>query len=86
MKPHAAGWPPGKRGFHSLRKSVIQELQGRGVASEMRAQIVGHELDDEHHAVYSREFTPREKLSGVKTGNRFSPALASLDFEVIPLD
>ena len=59
-------WPTGKRGFHSLRKTVIQEMQGKAVASEMRAQIVGHELDDEHHSAYSRDFTPNEKLNGVK--------------------
>lgn len=80
LKPHAAGWLPGKRGFHSLRKSTIQELQGRGVASEMRAQIVGHELDDEHHAVYSREFRPREKLEGVKTEGFSSPGLSCMQY------
>ncbi|CAD7718116.1 hypothetical protein LMG31884_27550 [Xanthomonas hydrangeae] len=58
-------WAPAKRGFHSLRKTFIQELQGAGVVSELRAQIVGHELDDEHHATYSREFTVREKLEGL---------------------
>ncbi len=30
-------WPAGKRGFHSLRKTVIQSLQGAGVPSELRA-------------------------------------------------
>ncbi|MBO9739438.1 site-specific integrase [Xanthomonas axonopodis pv. begoniae] len=58
------GWEPAKRGFHSLRKTFIQELQGAGVVSELRAQIVGHELDDEHHSTYSRDFTVREKLNG----------------------
>ncbi|MEA9859114.1 site-specific integrase [Xanthomonas campestris pv. raphani] len=58
-------WAPAKRGFHSLRKTFIQELQGAGVVSELRAQIVGHELDDEHHATYSREFTIVEKLKGL---------------------
>lgn len=80
LKKVGGGWPAAKRGFHSLRKSVIQELQGKGVASEMRAQIVGHELDDEHHAVYSREFTPREKLEGVKSTQFATPGLAALDF------
>lgn len=61
------GWEAGKRGFHSLRKTFIQEMQGAGVASELRAQIVGHELDDEHHGTYSRDFTPIEKLAGVKS-------------------
>ncbi|AZR28927.1 site-specific integrase [Xanthomonas vasicola pv. arecae] len=59
------GWEPAKRGFHSLRKTFIQELQGAGVVSELRAQIVGHELDDEHHSTYSREFSIREKLNGL---------------------
>lgn len=61
------GWEPAKRGFHSLRKTFIQELQGAGVVSELRAQIVGHELDDEHHSTYSREFTVRENCSGSGT-------------------
>jgi len=58
-------WEPAKRGFHSLRKTFIQELQGAGVTSELRAQIVGHELDDEHHATYSRDFTVVEKFNGL---------------------
>jgi integrase len=58
-------WEPAKRGFHSLRKTFIQELQGAGVASELLARIVGHELDYEHHATYSRDFTVREKLQGL---------------------
>ncbi|MFA4639001.1 site-specific integrase [Xanthomonas perforans] len=70
-------WEPAKRGFHSLRKTFIQELQGAGVVSELRAQIVGHELDDEHHSTYSREFTSREKLDGL---SRTSPGLAVLTF------
>jgi len=71
------GWEPAKRGFHSLRKTFIQELQGAGVVSELRAQIVGHELDDEHHSTYSREFSSREKLDGL---SRTSPGLAVLTF------
>ncbi|QHB73859.1 tyrosine-type recombinase/integrase [Stenotrophomonas sp. 364] len=58
-------WEPAKRGFHSLRKTFIQELQGAGVVSELRAQIVGHEIDDEHHSTYSRDFTVAEKLRGI---------------------
>ena len=69
------GWEPAKRGFHSLRKTFIQELQGAGVVSELRAQIVGHELDDEHHSTYSREFTVLEKLSGLGV---HSPGLTSV--------
>ena len=82
LKKVGGQWPPAKRGFHSLRKSVIQELQGKGVASEMRAQIVGHELDDEHHAVYSREFTPQEKLNGVRSKEFFSPGLDAINFAI----
>ncbi len=70
-------WAPAKRGFHSLRKTFIQELQGAGVVSELRAQIVGHELDDEHHATYSREFTVREKLEGMGV---HSPGLAVISY------
>ncbi|WP_114241457.1 DUF6538 domain-containing protein [Dyella sp. C9] len=56
----------GKFGFHSLRKSFIQGLQSLGVASEVRAAYVGHELDDEHHAAYSRAPTMKELLDAVK--------------------
>ncbi|MEN5119081.1 integrase, partial [Luteimonas sp. TWI662] len=68
-------WAPAKRGFHSLRKTLIQELQGAGVVSELRAQLVGHELDDEHHATYSRHFSAKEKLDGL---GPHSPGLRSL--------
>lgn len=70
-------WDPAKRGFHSLRKTFIQELQGVGVVSELRAQIVGHELDDEHHSTYSRGFSASEKLYGL--GN-LSPGLKMLAY------
>ncbi|KFA31250.1 site-specific integrase [Xanthomonas vasicola] len=72
-------WPKAKRGFHSLRKTFIQELQGMGVSSELRAQIVGHELDDEHHATYSRDFTIREKLNGL---SQHCPGLAKINFGI----
>ncbi|XGB23559.1 site-specific integrase [Streptomyces sp. II-2-2-2] len=72
-------WPKAKRGFHSLRKTFIQELQTLGVASELRAQIVGHELDDEHHGTYSRAFTAKEKLNGM---GKHSPGLSSLKYEL----
>nr|WP_313226486.1 integrase [Stenotrophomonas pavanii] len=78
LQKHGGGWPKAKRGFHSLRKTVIQEMQGSGVASEMRAQIVGHELDDEHHATYSRPFTVSEKLNGAGG----TPALGVLDYGI----
>lgn len=55
----------GKVGFHSLRKTVIQTLQSSGVASEVRAQLVGHLLDDEHHATYSRRYTVAELAAAV---------------------
>ncbi|OQP79903.1 integrase [Xanthomonas phaseoli pv. syngonii LMG 9055] len=70
-------WPKAKRGFHSLRKTLIQELQGAGVVSELRAQLVGHELDDEHHVTYSRAFTAQEKLEGLRG---VSPGLSVLAY------
>lgn len=73
-----------KVGFHSLRKTVIQTLQGSGAVSEMRAQLVGHELDDEHHGTYSREFTLTEKLNGAsweqKANTHRTTGLSVLDF------
>lgn len=74
----SSNWPPAKRGFHSLRKTVIQQLQGSGVVSELRAQLVGHELDDEHHATYSRDFTLTEKLNG--PGDEKCPGIAVLSY------
>lgn len=56
----------GKVGFHSLRKTAIQQMQASGVASEVRAQLVGHELGDEHHASYSRKYRPSEMLSMIE--------------------
>ncbi|UXA49294.1 hypothetical protein M0D44_01535 [Xanthomonas prunicola] len=82
LKKMGSQWPPAKRGFYSLRKSIIQELQGKGVASEMRAQIVGHELDDKHHAACFREFIPREKLRGTTSQYFATPGLAILDFSL----
>ncbi len=70
-------WPTAKRGFHSLRKTLIQELQGAGVVSELRAQLVDHELDDEHNVTYSRAFTAKEKLDGLRA---VSPGLSVLDY------
>lgn len=69
LKSVGATWPPARRGFHSLRKTIIHEMQTVGIPSEMRAQIVGHELDDVHHAVYSREYTSAEKLDALKKLN-----------------
>lgn len=73
-------WPAAKRGFHSFRKTVIQELQGKGVAAEMRAQLVGHELEGEHFEAYSRTFTPTEKMHGARHPDFQSPGLAVLDY------
>jgi len=80
LAKHGKSWPQAKRGFHSLRKTVIQQMQGAGVASEMRAQIVGHELEDEHHASYSREFTPSEKLNGVISSGFKTTGLGALTY------
>jgi integrase len=55
----------GKFGFHSLRKTVVQELQTLGVSSEHRAAFVGHDLGDEHHGTYSRKPTMSELLAEV---------------------
>jgi integrase len=55
----------GKFGFHSLRKTVVQELQTLGVSSEHRAAFVGHDLGDEHHGTYSRAPTMSELLAEV---------------------
>jgi len=55
----------GKFGFHSLRKTVVQGLQSAGVAAELRAAYVGHELDDEHHGAYSRKPTMEELMKAI---------------------
>lgn len=64
----------GKVGFHSLRKTVVQTMQSAGVPSEYRAQYVGHELGDEHHMAYSRQYNMSELSMKVH------PALCSLAF------
>ena len=76
-------WKPAKRGFHSLRKTVIQEMQGAGVPSELRVQITGHELDDEHHSTYSRDFTAAEKLNGVGPVPGLSVLAYGLDLDAL---
>ena len=80
LQDQTKGWDKSKRGFHSLRKTFIQEMQGVGVASELRAQIVGHELDDEHHDTYSRDFTPSEKMSGVKSEDFNSAGMKAVTY------
>ncbi len=47
------------------------------MVSELRAQIVGHELDDEHHSTYSRNFSVVEKLRGL---GKHSPGISELKF------
>jgi len=66
IEAHLTKPEKGKFGFHSLRKTVVQGLQTAGVPAELRAAYVGHELDDEHHAAYSRAPTMRELLDAVK--------------------
>ncbi len=65
-----------KIGFHSLRKTFIQALQDIGMSSEARAQLVGHELDDEHHTVYSRRYSCGELFHG----SGLNPGLALLNY------
>jgi integrase len=47
IKPRRA---EGTVGFHSLRKSVIHELQGSRLPAERRRALVGHETGDDVHA------------------------------------
>ncbi|KGI76896.1 DUF6538 domain-containing protein [Oleiagrimonas soli] len=62
----------GRVGFHSLRKTVVQSLQGTGVSDERRRAFVGHEQSDDVHAtVYMRAWTAEELSSlwaGLKWG------------------
>ena len=62
------GAKKGRVGFHSLRKTVVQTLQAAGVAAEVRAAIVGHELDDEHHAAYSTRSPTRAAADALAHG------------------
>ncbi|MET4677710.1 MULTISPECIES: site-specific integrase [unclassified Luteibacter] len=51
----------GTVGFHSLRKNMIQTLQGASLPAERRRAFVGHEAgEDVHEADYMRPWTPRE--------------------------
>ncbi len=48
-------------GFHSLRKTVVQELQASGLPADRRRAFVGHEAgDDVHQADYMRAWTATE--------------------------
>lgn len=62
----------GRVGFHSLRKTVIQALQGTYVSDERRRAFVGHEQsDDVHTTSYMRPWTAEELSSlwaGLKWG------------------
>lgn len=58
----------GTLGFHSLRKTVIQALQGSALTPERRRSLVGHEPGDDVHTIhYMRPWTPAE-LSGFREG------------------
>lgn len=58
IKPRRAN---GTVGFHSLRKTVIQELQGSNLPAERRRALVGHEVgDDVHEAHYMRPWKASE--------------------------
>ncbi|WP_201313595.1 site-specific integrase [Dyella sp. EPa41] len=51
-------------GIHSLRKTVIQTLQGSSLSAERRRALVGHEAGDPapdtHATAYMRAWTPKE--------------------------
>jgi hypothetical protein len=59
VKPQRAN---GIVSFHSLRKNVIQELQGSKLPAERRRAFVGHEPgeDDVHEVIYMRPWTAGE--------------------------
>jgi integrase len=51
----------GTVGFHSLRKTVIQELQGSNLPAERRRALVGHEAGEDVHAGdYMRAWSAKE--------------------------
>ncbi len=51
----------GTVGFHSLRKTVVQELQASGLPADRRRAFVGHEArDDVHQSDYMRAWTAAE--------------------------
>lgn len=62
----------GRLGFHSLRKTVVQELQASGLPADRRRAFVGHEAgDDVHQADYMRAWTAAE-LAELFPGLRWS--------------
>ena len=50
----------GMKGFHSFRKTIIHKMQSAKIPPDIRAQYMGHDLDDEHYQAYSRKYTPKE--------------------------
>jgi integrase len=70
-------------GIHSLRKTVIQTLQGSSLSAERRRALVGHEAGDPapdtHATAYMRAWTAKELAA-------YHPALPWgnwLDFELV---
>jgi len=58
IKPRRAN---GTLGFHSLRKTVIQQLQASSLPAERRRALVGHEAGEDVHASdYMRPWTAQE--------------------------
>ncbi len=50
----------GMKGFHSFRKTINHQMQSAKIAPDIRAQYLGHDLDDEHYQAYSRKYSPKE--------------------------
>ncbi|WP_386070580.1 DUF6538 domain-containing protein [Tahibacter sp. UC22_41] len=84
----------GTVGFHSLRKTVIQTLQGASLSAERRRAFVGHEQGDAdvHQMDYMRPWTAQELASlfpGLTWGAwlrkaELVPLLASCDARLPP--
>ena len=81
IKPRRAN---GTVGFHSLRKTVIQELQGAKLPAERRRAFVGHEAgEDVHEAVYMREWKAAELaelFEGLRWGEWLSVSVLAASF------
>lgn len=65
--------PNGRVGFHSLRKNVIQQLQGTRLSDDRRRALVGHEGQgiDVHRLHYMRPWRVEELtefFEGLKWG------------------
>lgn len=50
----------GMKGFHSFRKTINHKMQTGKVPPDVRAQYLGHDLDDEHYQAYSRKYSVSE--------------------------